>query len=180
MNIENIWSEYQNGLQAFLHSKVANADEVDDLLQEILIKTFNNFHTIKSEESIKPWLYQIANNSIIDFYRKQTKHRDLTAEQLWYSEDDVDIKQSLAHCIEPFISALPDETAALLTAIDIDGQSQKVYAQASGVSYSTLKSRVQKGRAELRALFEQCCHFSLDKQGNLVDFDAKSDTCKKC
>jgi RNA polymerase sigma-70 factor (ECF subfamily) len=180
MNIEKIWSEYQSGLKAFLHSKVANADEVDDLLQEILIKTFNNFHTIKSEESIKPWLYQIANNSIVDFYRKQAKSRDLTIEQLWYGEDDYDVKQSLRQCITPFINALPDETAALLTAIDIKEQSQKAYAEATGVSYSTLKSRVQKGRAELRALFEQCCHFSLDKQGNLADFDPKSDTCKNC
>ncbi len=180
MDIENIWSEYHAGLKAFLHSKVSNNIEVDDLLQEILVKTFNSIHTVKSEDSIKPWLYQIANNSIIDFYRKHAKSRELTAELLWYGEDDEDIKQSLAQCIVPFIKALPDETADLLTAIDIEEQSQKAYAEASGVSYSTLKSRVQKGRAELRALFEQCCHFSLDKHGNIVDFDPKSKSCKNC
>lgn len=180
MNVEIIWSEYRSELKAFLHSKVSNTAEVDDLLQEILIKTLSNIHTVKSEDSIKPWLYKIANNSIIDFYRKQAKSRDLTAEQLWYSEDDQSVQQSLAECVVPFINALPDETAVLLTAIDIEAQSQKDYAEALGVSYSTLKSRVQKGRTELRALFEKCCHFSLDKNGNLVDFDPKSDSCKNC
>ena len=180
MEIEEIWSEHQTDLKAFLHSKVSNSAEVDDLLQEILIKTLNNIHTVKSEDSIKAWLYQIANNSIVDFYRKQARPRDLTSEQLWYGEDDEQIKQSLAECIIPFIQALPEDTAKLLTAIDIQGQSQKSYAEASGVSYSTLKSRVQKGRSELRAVFEQCCHFSLDKHGNLVDFDPKSDNCDNC
>ena len=180
MDIEQIWSEYQTGLKAFLHSKVSDSTEVDDLLQEILIKTFNGFHTVKSEDSIKAWLYKIANNSIIDFYRKQAKARELTAEQLWYVEDDEDIKQSLAECIVPFIEALPSDTAELLTAIDINGQSQKSYAEALGISYSTLKSRVQKGRMELRAVFEKCCYFSLDRHGNLMDFDPKSGNCKNC
>ena len=159
---------------------MSDSAEVDDLLQEILIKTYNNIHTVKSEDSIKPWLYQIAKNSIIDFYRKQAKKRELTADELWYEQDDEDIRQSLSDCIELFIRALPADSAALLTEIDIKGQSQKAYAKASGISYSTLKSRVSKGRRELRGLFEQCCHFSLDKHGNLVDFDPKSDSCDNC
>ena len=180
INIETIWSEYQDGLRAFLHSRVSNSTEVEDLLQEILIKTLGNIHAVKSEASIKPWLYQVANNSIVDFYRRQAKDRELTAENLWYGEDNADIQQSLAQCVLPFINALPPETAALLNAIDIEGQSQKAYAESTGISYSTLKSRVQKGRAELRALFDQCCHFTLDKHGNLVDFDPKSTGCDNC
>jgi len=180
MNIEEIWSEYRSGLEAFLYSKMSNSAEVDDLLQDILIKTFENIHTIKSVDRIKPWIYRIAKNSITDFYRKQSRSRHLTGEQLWYGEDDEDIKQSLAQCIIPFISALPKDTATLLIAIDIEEQPQKAYAESMGINYSTLKSKVQKGRADLRALFEQCCHFSHDKQGNLIDFDPKSNSCRSC
>jgi len=56
MEIEKIWSEYRTGLKSFLHSKISDADEVDDLLQEILIKLFNNIDTVKSEDHLKPWL----------------------------------------------------------------------------------------------------------------------------
>jgi len=68
MNIEKIWLEYKTALQRFLHSKVSNEADVDDLLQEILIKTYSNLSTVKDQTSIKAWLFQIANHTIIDFY----------------------------------------------------------------------------------------------------------------
>ncbi|MEM9091559.1 MAG: sigma factor-like helix-turn-helix DNA-binding protein, partial [Cyanobacteria bacterium P01_F01_bin.53] len=86
----------------------------------------------------------------------------------------------LSNCIEPFIKALPKKSALLLEEIDLKGKSQKEYAQSQGISYSTLKSRVQKSRAELRELFEECCVFSKDGNGNIKDFEAKSGKCKGC
>jgi len=180
MNVESVWSEYRASIKAFLHSKVSNPDEVDDLLQDILTKTYKNLHRVKSESSIKSWLFQIASHAIIDFYRERGKSSSLSADDLWYVENDISIEQSLSHCIKPFINALPKEAAALLTAIDIQGQSQKEYAKNVGVSYSTLKSRVQKARSQLRGLFEDCCHLSLDLHGNIIDFESKSTGCKKC
>ena len=79
-----------------------------------------------------------------------------------------------------FIAALPPRTADLLTAIDIQGQSQKAYAESRGMSYSTLKSQVQSGRAALRSIFENCCHLTLDVYGNVSDYRSKSDGCDNC
>lgn len=180
MKIETIWSEYRFAIKAFLYSKVADRDDADDLLQEILIKTYNNLHTVKTAASVRSWLFQIANRTIIDFYRKRSKEVDLKADDLWYSENDDKTHQALSACITPFISALPKESAELLTAIDIQGYPQKSYAEHFGISYSTLKSRVQKDRAQLRRLFEDCCHLTLDQRGNITDFDPKPDSCKNC
>lgn len=163
-----------------MHSKVADAAEVDDLLQEVLIKTYQNLHSVEDEASVRAWLFSVANNTIIDFYRKRARTRDVSADDLWYSEDDVSIEEELSHCVEPFIKALPDESARLLRAIDLEGQSQKDIAERLGISYSTLKSRVQKGRTELRGLFDKCCRFTLDTSGNLIEFDPKSTACGDC
>ena len=122
--------------------------DVDDLLQEILIKTQNNISNINSKESVKPWLFKITNNTVIDFYRKRARQRDLTAEDLWYDEADLNLQQSLVRCVEPFINALPVEDGDLLKSFDINGESQKEYAESKGISYSTLKSRVQKSRGQ--------------------------------
>jgi len=46
MNIENLWSQYRSGIKAFLH-------------------------TVKDEASVRAWLFQVANNAIVDFCRKQ-------------------------------------------------------------------------------------------------------------
>ena len=179
MKLEDIWAEYRAGLKAFLHSKISNAADVDDLLQDILIKTHDKLHQVRSQESVKSWLFQLANHSIIDFYRRNGKP-ELSESDLWFSEPESDVKQELSHCVDPFVNALNKEQSDLLMAIDLNGKSQKEYAEALGISYSTLKSRVQKARGELRGVFEGCCNMTLDAQGNLMDYELKADSCDKC
>ena len=180
MNIENIWKKYQAAIKAFLHSRISNFDDVDDLLQDISIKAYKNIHTVKSERSIKSWLFQIANHTVIDFHRRKNNLYEINVEDLWFHKDNVDAIQALSCCVEPFIMDLPQEIAEMLIAIDIQGQSQKDYANHLGMNYSTVKSRVQKGGRQLRKLFEDCCHLSFDRHGNLIDFEPKSNDCKQC
>ncbi|WP_420589510.1 RNA polymerase sigma factor SigZ [Bacterioplanoides sp.] len=183
MQLEQLWSEYRSALNAFLLSKVSNPQDAEDLLQDILIKTHKNLDKLREARSIKAWLFQIANNTIIDFYRTRARSHEvqqqLDEESLWYSQSEQSIKAELSHCIEPFIQCLSEANAELLTAIDLNGESQKVYAEQLGISYSTLKSRVQKARTELRGLFDRCCHMQLDAQGNLMDYERK-DSCNGC
>ena len=188
MNIDKIWLEYQSALKRFLHSKVNNEADVDDLLQEILIKTHHNMHTINDHRNVKAWLFQVANNTIVDFYRKQGRNKEITHDAPWQLEttnletgsdnnnsnnNANQVKRDLSECIAPFIDALPTEQAGLLRTIDIDNKSQKAYAEELGISYSTLKSRVQKSRNALKEVFDQCCHFSIDRNGNLYDYEKK-------
>ena len=186
LNLEQVWAEYQQTLKAFLHSKVSNTADVEDLLQEILIKTFQNVHKVQDASSVKSWLFQLANNTIIDFYRKharQQRDSKIDADDLWFADLDhnEEFKQKLSLCIEPFIQALPEQSASLLLAVDIKGQSQKALAEEQNVSYSTIKSRVQKSRGDLKNLFEQCCNLSLDKQGNVIDCELKPESgCGNC
>jgi RNA polymerase sigma-70 factor (ECF subfamily) len=174
MKIEDIWLEYRAALKSFLHSKISNEADVDDLLQDILIKTHNNLNTVKTQKSVKAWLFQIANNTIIDYYRQKGRSQAINSEISSLFTEPQEKNIDLSNCISPFIKALPDEHADLLIAIDINNQSQKKYAAKSGVSYSTLKSRVQKSRALLKQLFDDCCHFKIDKRGNVYDYDAKT------
>jgi len=173
MNIEKIWLEYKVALQRFLRAKVSNEADVDDLLQDILIKTYRNLNTVKDQQSVKSWLFQIANHTIIDFYRQKARGSDLRAQDTWFTDDDNKVTNELADCIVPFIKALPEEHATLLHAIDIDKKSQQQYAQELGISYSTLKSRVQKSRALLKDVFDDCCHFKIDAKGNVFDYERK-------
>ena len=183
LSLEQVWAEYQQALKSFLHSKVSNPDDVEDLQQEILLKTYQNLSTISDVSSVKAWLFQLANRTIIDFYRKRARQQrdvELQADDLWFEEPEASLEQEMAECIKPFVNALPTEQSQLLEAVELNGESQKQIAEKVGVSYSTLKSRVQKGRVELKKLFEECCTLQLDKYGNLVDCEAKSKQCGRC
>ena len=157
-----------------------NETNPDNSSATILIKSHENLGSLRDAGSMKSWLFQIANRSIIDYYRRSAKAGALDAGDLWYERDDPGVHQELSECVEPFINALPTDSAKLLRAIDIEGRSQKDYAAAQDVPYTTMKSRVQKARGELRGLFDNCCRYSLDAAGNIADYDPKTDHCRKC
>lgn len=175
-----IWSNYRSGLRAFLSTKLANPSDVEDLLQDIMIKVHCNLDTLHSETTLKSWLYQIARNVIIDFYRRDKSKRPANHDDLWYDTLEEGPLPELERCLEPFINALPEAVSDLLRAIDLEGKSQKEQAAMMGISYSTLKSRVQSGRRQLRAVFEDCCEFSTDARGNIAGYALKSDCSGKC
>ncbi|WP_261840857.1 RNA polymerase sigma factor SigZ [Aliamphritea ceti] len=181
MTIDALWSEYQADIKAYLHSKVSNPDDVEELLQEISLRAFLNLNTLKSEEKTKAWLFKIAGNMVIDFYRKNSNKRlNPHPEDLWYLDQSEDVEHVFSRCVAPLIRDLPDDMAALLTAIDIKGHSQKEYAADIGISYSTLKSRVQKARKMLYAVFNEYCDISVDRRGNILDFNVNPEKYERC
>ena len=180
MTLDEVWSAYRARLRSFLHPRVSNPADVDDLLQEISLKMVKGIGDLKDPSKLGPWLFQIANRTIIDHYRSQTRSEAPHPDDLWHGRDNPPVRQHLERCVAPFIAALPHESARLLKAIDIDGQSQKCMAEREGLPYSTLKSRVRAAREELRAIFENCCDFSFDARGGVAGFDPKTNSCEKC
>ncbi len=180
MELDEVWRDYRGKLRGFVQARVSDPADVDDLLQEILIRTHGGMGSLKSGDSLQAWLFQVASNAVTDHYRRRGRARGVQAEDLWYEQDEDGVREELAGCIEPFIDSLPADTAALLRAIELEGQSQKEYAALQGIAYSTLKSRVQKGRAQLRAQFGRCCSFTLDASGNLADYEPKPGACPPC
>ncbi|MCL9783397.1 RNA polymerase sigma factor SigZ, partial [Vibrio sp. S4M6] len=182
MNIEIVWADYQQSLKNFLRKHIQNQDDVDDLLQEILIRSYQNLPSVKDHKKVKSWLFQIANNAIIDFYRKR-KTTTVPELDVWLTHNPNEqhkFEREIAQCVRPFIDRLPKEQAQLLTAIELDGVSQKEYARKTGVNYSTVKSRVQKSRQSLAKLFNQCCEYNIDRRGNIISYQPKRKNCTGC
>jgi RNA polymerase sigma-70 factor, ECF subfamily len=181
MNIEEIWNDYGNLLRGFLLSRVNNSEDAEDLLQEILIKTHKNMGSLKDPKKLKSWLFQIARNTLIDYYRKPTNTLSLESQlsELHAEKPDAQeaMHQELSQCIKPFIKNLPEKYGEVLDAIDIQGVSQKELAKELGLSYSAVKSRAQRGRQKLKELFQECCTYKMDVRGNIIEYEAKSDCC---
>lgn len=111
---------------------------------------------------------------MIDFYRQRGRQPALQQEALWYDENREDLLAAMSDCVSPFVDALPADTADLIKAVDLHGMPQKDLAQQQGLSYSGLKSRVQRGRKQLRTLFENCCQLELDHRGKPMGCDTDS------
>ncbi len=183
MDVQKVWEEYGSQLRSFLVSKVSTPEDAEDLLQEILIKTHNKLDTVKEPEKLKSWLYQIARNTIIDYYRKQRPNlsdQDIPElEKLSAQNPDPihPVFSELSRCIRPFLMQLPGKYRQAIEATDLEGISQKDFAEELGLAHSTVKSRVQRGRVMLGDLFHECCTYKLDARGNILDYKDGTDCC---
>jgi RNA polymerase sigma-70 factor (ECF subfamily) len=180
MKAETVITEYQSSLRTFLLSRMRNPSDVDDVLQDALTKIFQKLHTLKSEQKIKPWLFQIARNTMLDHYRRKSSEASVSADDLWYDTPTETAEHAFEGCVESFLDALPNESGDLLRAVELQGVSQKEYAKRLGISYSTLKSRVQVSRKQLRQLFDQCCEIAFAADGSVLDFKKNSQGCDSC
>lgn len=146
MTPENIIAEYQSALRAFLLSRMRNSADVDDVLQEALTKTFQNLHRLKAQDKIKPWLFQIARNAMMDHYRRQNREASVNPGDLWY-DDPGEQERAFEGCVEPFLKALPVDTAELLRAVELQGASQKTCS----VRHHAKQRQNRAGRARSQA-----------------------------
>jgi RNA polymerase sigma-70 factor (ECF subfamily) len=184
MEFKQLWQLYSDRLRQFLQSRVNNREDADDLLQEILIKTYQHLNTVEKPEKLLSWLFGIARNTLIDYYRQshtETARQDMVKGAVSADEEPEQyeqVRRELSDCIRPFLNQLPDKYREALLAVDLQGKSQKVLAQELGLSHSAVKSRVQRGRSMLKEKFHECCHYELDVRGNLVDYGVKSNSCR--
>jgi RNA polymerase sigma-70 factor (ECF subfamily) len=183
MEFQQLWQQYKDPLQQFLRSRVKNSADVDDLLQEIFIKTYQHLNTVKEPEKLRSWLFQIARNTVIDYYRKfrvETSRQEVVQNAMLTDkqpEQYEQIRQELTHCIRPLLDRLPEKYREAIEIVDLQNTSQKELANKLGLSHSAVKSRIQRGRRMLQDKFHQCCYYNLDIRGNLIDYQVKPNGC---
>jgi RNA polymerase sigma-70 factor (ECF subfamily) len=62
---------------------------------------------------------------------------------------------------------------------ELEGRTQRELADALSLSFSGAKSRVQRGREQLKALLLACCHVEVDRRGGVVDYEPRQG-CSGC
>src|SRR5262249_31498464 len=102
---------------------------------------------------------------------------EIIAEQ---TDDDREAARMLACCVSIFVARLPSPFREAITLVELEGLTAREAAEMVGVSVSGMKSRVQRGRAQLRQLFEACCEIALDARGKVIDYTPRARVCAGC
>ena len=69
--------KYQSRIYTHILGRVKNREAAKDLTQETWLKAFRGIHTFRSNSAFSSWLYRIAENVCIDFFRKQKTEHDI-------------------------------------------------------------------------------------------------------
>ncbi|MDQ0199622.1 RNA polymerase sigma factor SigX [Neobacillus ginsengisoli] len=66
-----LYKKYHRDLFNFIYYMVHDREHAEDLAQEVYIRVLKSYQHFKGECSEKTWLFAIARNVAIDFFRKQ-------------------------------------------------------------------------------------------------------------
>ncbi len=162
------WLEVRADLRRFVAARVPPAD-VDDVVQDALVRVHRGLPALRDRERITAWIYRVTRNSIVDHLRARRTAEPLDEEPDAPPPSEPDAAFArLVRCVEPFLARLPAHHREALALVELEGLSQVATAARLGIPLSTVKSRVQRGRAQLRALLEACCAIELDRRGHVI------------
>lgn len=84
---------------------------------------------------------------------------------VWTEPDGAELRAELAGCLAPLIARLPETYREALALTEFQGITQAEAGARLGLSVSGMKTRVQRGRGQLKDLLLDCCHIELDSRG---------------
>ena len=77
MTTNQVYIKYADDVKYFILSKVKDATVTEDVLQDTFIKIHTKLHTLKDITKLKPWIFTIARNAIIDYFKSTNKTFEL-------------------------------------------------------------------------------------------------------
>jgi len=190
-NTAVIWAEFHEVLRLFIAKRVADQAEVDDILQDVFLRVHRQLDRVNEPGRVVSWLYQIARNAVVDYYRSPERRREIPAGLA----GDVDQRASaplpstdvsgqvgteLAACLRPMLDRLSNDYRDAVTLVELDGLTQRAAAERLRLSLSGMKSRVQRGRQQLKEMLNECCLIQLDRRRGIAAYrvrDRKADPC---
>lgn len=180
--IEKMWNNYNIKLKNYIKKRVHNRQDADDILQNVFCKISSNIINLNETDKFQAWMYTIARNSIIDFYRKQKTEYvyDLSDDIIEKVADESNENEEIAQCVKSMIVDLPEKYKEAIILTEFQNLTQKELGERAGLSESGAKSRVQRARIKLKNTLLDCCQLEFDGFGNIVNYSHKSDNCKYC
>ncbi|MEZ4358946.1 MAG: sigma-70 family RNA polymerase sigma factor [Kofleriaceae bacterium] len=179
------WQDVEARLRPFLARRVPAA-EIDDVMQDVFLRMQRGLPALRDEERFTSWLFQVARSAVAEHLRARARHPLVDGEAApeppaQVDEDDREEARALASCVSLFVAQLPAPYRQAVTLVELEGRTAREAAEMVGVSVSGMKSRVQRGRAQLRKLFDACCEIALDARGKPTGFTPRPrPNCKSC
>jgi RNA polymerase sigma-70 factor, ECF subfamily len=173
-----LWTAFSGRLRGFIAKRVREDADIDDILQDVFAKIHAGLGTLKDEDNLEAWLFQVTRRAIVDHYRRRRAAE--LPEDLAEKPIPTDITAEVATWLDPMMSLIPEEDRVALRLADLEGLPRKELAAKLGLSVTAAKSRVQRARTRLKQAVLDCCHLEMDRRGQPIDYTKKREDCGPC
>src|SRR5216683_526575 len=170
---EQLVSERSGEIYGLLYRLTENSEEARDLTQETFLRAFQSIDHFRGDADVKTWIYRIAINQARNRWRWwRRRRRDVTVsldDKHGPSEQPLSASLRDEDAIDPEQETLAKEREGQLREAllglrsayreavilrDVEGFSYEEIATTLEISIGTVKSRLSRGRLELRRMLE--------------------------
>jgi RNA polymerase sigma factor (sigma-70 family) len=144
----------QNLIYKICYSYCQNPENRKDLQQEILMQLWNSFSKFDGRVKMSTWIYRIALNTAISYYRKDWKHTNKTIRldasviALTHFEEDAELEDQIV-MLYRVIEGLNELDKALIL-LYLDDNSYKEIADILGISETNVATKISRIKKNLK------------------------------
>lgn len=147
--LDEIYNYYYPKLYAFARSFLKVEDDINDILQEIFVKLWLNRQKIKNVDTFNSYLFTIAKNHIISYFRIKAKDQEFETrlKEIASSEQTTEITnieyKELKDKLEEVIEQLPEKRKIIFKLSRQDGLSHAEIAEKLEISIKTVEDHMR-------------------------------------
>lgn len=152
LSYEEVYREYYPKVMGYIHSKITNSYDAEDLASTVFVKIYEKYETFdQSKASVSTWIYTVTRNTVIDYFRVRKVYDEIGEEDI--VEDDtyqgILTEESLNELADA-LEKLPQRERDLIILHYYSGMQLKEIAPKMGMSYSNCKVVHNKALMRLR------------------------------
>jgi len=138
-----LYDQYVDKIYRFIYYKTHHKETAEDLTSTTFVKALDNFDSFdRGKGKFSTWLYQIARNTVIDFYR--VKKADLSIEDAWGLSGKEDIEKDIdaaskIESVKEYLKKLNPEQREIVLLRVWEGMSHKEIAEIMGKTEDSCK-----------------------------------------
>ncbi len=157
---EKIYQLYSSRLYGNLLKLVKSETEAQEILQDVFLKIWENRQNIDIEKSFRSYLFKIAENKVVDFFRKVARDKKREAQLISLATNEyVPVEELLqsdekAAILQKAIDSLPPQRQQVFRLCKLEGKSYKEVSEQLGISVSTISDHIVKATKSIRDYFE--------------------------
>jgi RNA polymerase sigma-70 factor (family 1) len=151
-----LYKAYSKPLYLRVLRMVKNADDADELLQELFIKLWDNRKIIDLEKSFKSYMYTIAHNLVSNYFRKIANDQALIRSILqnatiyYLNAQELLENKEVSKLLQQAIDQLTRQRKQVFQLCKIEGKSYEEAAELMGISIATINSHMTKSLQSIR------------------------------
>ena len=155
----NFLDNHQKSIYRMIRSRVSSEQDAEDILQEVLLKIYQNHDQFKGKAQLNTWFYSICKNSIADYYRtpwwKFSWLINETEPQNSNNPEVLLLETEQQNEILTLIKTLPHREQEAFRLRFFDHFSLQDIAECQNVSLSTTKTHLYRAVKKMRASLQE-------------------------